>query len=228
MTAHRGLARRIRGAARAVRAAPPPVAPPALRQATVVSHDADGTMTVLLDGGNVPGTRRAGGGWLPPPDGGLWVTGRRPNLWALCSTDDRVGFSPRAQRGSVSIVNNTGTAIPWTSVEGVPTPDVWDFWVAGAPTDLVLPATGRYSATLFVEFAAGTTGYRSAWIEEGGVVIARDSRVPPPTVPAYITVDMPARAFVKGDVVKAGVSHTQGAALALTQAHLSVTYLGPA
>lgn len=230
-TPHRKLARRIRGAARAVLAAPPPSAPMALRLAAVVSHDVDGTMTVLLDGGNVAGVRRVGGGWLPPPGGGVWLVGVRPNLWALASTDDRVGFSHTVLRSSTqSFPTGTGSPITvsWQTLDPNPTgTDPFGAWVSGSPTNVVVPAKGRYMLVGRAQVQANSVGQRSLWITAGGTEVGRI------TVPASsagdtrLPVVVPARSFAKGTVLQMLLNQDSSVTLTLNLAEMTLVYLGP-
>lgn len=222
----RKVARQVTALGRKLRERPNPGPEWRVRLATVVSHDADGTMTVDLGGTQIPGVRLGAGPMLPPPGGTVWLAGYRPDLWAIASTDPGVGFSLRADRTTnVTVNSSTDTAITWETTE--PTPDPFGAWTGGST--LVAPATGRYRAVGFAVLSGNATGLRYFWIEVNGVVRARDTRnaVANAGVQTDTTVDMPARRLVKGDTVKLWVRQTSGVGLSLTEGRLSLEYLGP-
>lgn len=221
------IASRVKDVARTVQRQQPQ-ALGGMRLATVVSHDADGTMTVLVGGVGpaVPGVRRAHGAWLPPVGGGVWLAGNRPDLFAICSTDSRCGFSSRVGMTSgQNVANTTDVAVSWDNVS--PNPDVFGFWTSGAV--MTFPASGRYRASGWVSFAANASGNRQAWLEVNGLTKRSDVAFASAggAVNTSFPLVLPARSFTVGETLKLFVRQNSGGALSLVEAYLSVEYLGP-
>ena len=140
-------------------------------------------------------------------------------------------LSPRANRSTdQSITDVTDTAITFDGANS----DSWACWVAGSPTRLTAPITGRYMAISVVQFAGNATGFRSAWIEKTGTaVLARVNAISVGAgSPTMFQVTTPSFDMTAGtDYLRLMVRQNSGGALNCTNSStyapsLSLIYLG--
>lgn len=206
---------------------PPP--PMRLRQGTVVSVQADYTLTVTIGGSavEVPGVKYLGS-YTPRPADQVWLLVDGFDLIALGHLAPRATPKPRASRSTTqSIPNDTDTIIDFDAVED----DGWGCWSVGQAARLTAPLPGRYMAVGQVSFAANSTGYRHIYLEADGttVVAAHREGGQPSAVGTSLQVVMPPRTLAAGGYIRLGVRQTSTVALdVLAGADLGLIYLGAA
>lgn len=126
------------------------------------------------------------------------------------------------RNAALSVANATYTEVPFDTEVF----DVGGMWAPGSPTQVVLPFSGRlYLINGFVQFAAGATGRRWAEIAIGGLGRA-SLRTAATDAGAMLTVDLPWRTTAANEIVTFAVEHSQGVALDVLVARLTVFDLG--
>lgn len=209
----------------------PERAPLRVRFGTVSSVETDRTITVSVGGGTVSGVRYAAS-MVPCPGFTVFLLTDGEDLFAVDHlAANNLTLAPRAYRSSnLTVANTTDTAVTWDGANN----DGWGTWVAGSPTRLTAPVTGRFMATAYVEFSGDADGFRQAWVRKGGTETLGYMKMLSAASgsPTNMTVATPAFDLDKGDYIELVVRHNAGNDLTLTRdgtltPALSLIYLGP-
>lgn len=139
-----------------------------LRQATVITVNADRTMDVQItgDGFTLPSVRYLSN-YAPKPSDQVWLINDGVDLLGIgmIAASGRT-LSPKAYRTALqSIPSGTDTLVSFQAVEN----DDWNCWDASPnPTRLTAPVTGRYMAQAQLKWGDGASGVRRVSIKKNG------------------------------------------------------------
>lgn len=204
------------------------------KAATVVSIEADRTLTVQVNGSSSTVANVAYfGSVVPLPNSLVWCLSDGTDLFAIGSiaSDNRTP-APRTSRStSQSIANATDEAITFDGVNS----DAWGSWSSGAnAARLTCKIPGRYMAVGTVTFEANGTGFRRVWIEKDGTsTLGRNDQSTALAGSAmWLNVTSQPFTMATGEYIRLMVRQNSGAALNVLNSStyspsLSLIYLGP-
>lgn len=202
--------------------------------ASVVSIEADRTLTVTINGSSKQVSNVAYTGSTTPLVGSLvWVLSDGVDVFAIGSmaTDGRT-IAPRTSRSTnQTIATATDAAIDFDGVNS----DAWGSWASGANSArLTCKVPGRYMAVGEATFEANATGFRRVWIEKDGTsTVGRVDAISIGGGSAmWVNVTSQPFTMAVGEYIRLMVRQNSGGNLSVINSStfspsLSLIYLGP-
>lgn len=124
--------------------------------------------------------------------------------------DNKYGVQLYAS-GTISIPNNTWTAVPWTGTRYT----YGSMWNSGDPTKITCAMTGLGLLNVFVTFPANSTGTRGIAVRDAGVTYLGQRTIPAPVADCSMTLT---KAYILSplDYLEVMVFQNSGGSLNLT------------
>lgn len=176
-----------------------------LRQAKVISVNADRTMNVQIagDGFTLPSVRYLSH-YAPKPNDQVWLLNDGADLLGIGMVAGATRtLSPKAYRSTAqSITANTEALVSFSAVEN----DDWNCWDASPnPTRLTAPVTGRYMAVAMVKWSE--SGNDADWFSNSILVngtqeVAYGNTKKLRSHGQHINVTTPPMTLTKGDYIE--------------------------
>lgn len=204
-----------------------------MRQGSVVSVQADSTVTVTIGGSAVQISGvKVMSGCCPKPGASAWFTTDGRDLIMIGHLAPVGPAYARVRKGTnQSVASGTDAVLTFTSVPAE-LDDPWGMFDAGSPTRLTVKVPGLYVVSFSYQWDGDVDGRRVIHLMKNGTDFASETKSPSSTSVLNGTITSVVPAAI-GDYFEVDFYHTAGNVLALVGGTadrnlLTATYLGPA